>query len=146
MKYLPHLIAAGAALVIVGGKKLVPMAGEAVVSKISDAIANAEGFFVKGSKPARNNNPGNLTSNIGGAPAAVGKDGMFNVYLTPADGWSALNAQVRLMLNGKSKIYNPEMTIHQVAQKYTTTEQSIWASNVARHMGIPTTTRLSEIA
>ena len=33
---------------------------DVMISKIADAIAFAEGYFVSGSRPRRNNNPGDL--------------------------------------------------------------------------------------
>ena len=36
----------------------------AVISKIADAIAFAEGYFVSGSRPHRNNNPGDLERDL----------------------------------------------------------------------------------
>jgi hypothetical protein len=35
-----------------------------VISKIADAIAFAEGFYVPGSRPCRNNNPGDLERDL----------------------------------------------------------------------------------
>src|SRR5262245_45290140 len=71
------------------------------VRRISIAIATAEGFFVQGSRPNRNNNPGNLKEDLTGK--STGTDGPFVVYATTADGWEALDRQVQLMLNGGSR-------------------------------------------
>src|SRR5438309_9370956 len=71
---------------------------EAVISKIADAIAFAKGFFVAGSRPHRNNNPGDLERDL--TSKGRGWDGPYVIYATPQEGWEALRHQVRLMFNG----------------------------------------------
>lgn len=138
------------ALIILFGflimRKAFKPVNELVIQELAKAIARAEGFFVIGSRPAKNHNPGNLTVDIAGGPKAVGKDGMYVVYATDADGWEDLRGQVRLMFNGGSNVYNSEMTIQEMANRYTATEQTAWAANVARSLGVPVTTRLKNIA
>ena len=73
---------------------------EAVISKIADAIAFAEGFFVAGSRPHRNNNPGDLERDL--TSKGSGWDGPYVIYATPQDGWEALRHQVRLMFEGRA--------------------------------------------
>jgi hypothetical protein len=116
---------------------------DAVISRLADAIAFAEGYFAAGSRPQRNNNPGDLERDLTGK--AIGHDGPYMVYATPEDGMDALEYQVRLMFKG-SRIYNPSMTIAEVAQHYTTTQQSSWALNVAARLGVSTGTRIEDIA
>jgi hypothetical protein len=115
---------------------------EAVISKIADAIAFAEGYFVAGSRPRRNNNPGDLETDLTGK--AAGWDGPYVVYATPADGQEALERQVTLMFGG-SHVYSPSMSIAEVAKHYTATEQEAWARNVAARLGVGVETRLEEI-
>lgn len=107
------------------------------------AIAYAEGFYVNGSRPQRNNNPGDLTVDTIGK--GIGMDGPFIVYATPDDGWDALRQQVRLILTNTSRIYNTDMTIQDVANRYTTTDQSAWAMNVASKLGVSPDTKVSSI-
>lgn len=109
----------------------------------AQGIAIAEGYYVSGSRPNRNNNPGDLTVDTTGI--GIGKDGPFIVYATPADGWDALYKQVELMFTNASKIYNSGMTIRQIAEKYTTTDQLAWANNVARTLGISIDTPISAL-
>ena len=116
---------------------------EAVISKIADAIAFAEGFFVAGSHPHRNNNPGDLERDL--TSKGRGWDGPYVIYATPQEGWEALLRQVRLMFGG-SHIYKPSMTIAEVARHYTVTEPEIWARNVAARLRVPVDTRLEDIA
>ena len=115
----------------------------ALISKIADAIAFAEGYFVSGSRPRRNHNPGDLERDL------VGQDllrpGVGVIYATIQDGREALERQVRLMFAG-SRIYRPSMTIAEAALRYTATDQAAWAKNVAGRLGVSVDTRLDEIA
>jgi hypothetical protein len=115
----------------------------AVISKIADAIAFAEGYFAAGSRPRRNNNPGDLERDLIGK--ATGLDGPYVIYGNRQDGWEALEQQVRLMFSG-SHIYKPSMTIAEIAQHYTTTQPEIWARNVAEHLGVTVETTLKSIS
>jgi hypothetical protein len=114
----------------------------AVVSRIADAIAFAEGYYAAGSRPRRNNNPGDLERDLTGK--GIGRDGPFVIYATPEDGREALEHQVRLMFEG-SHVYKPFMTIAEIAQRYTVTNRSEWAAAVASHLGVTVETRLREL-
>jgi hypothetical protein len=46
---------------------------------------------------------------------------------------------------GGSHIYNPSMTIAEVARRYTSTDWVTWALNVAFRLGVTVSTRLDEI-
>jgi hypothetical protein len=115
---------------------------DALISRIADAIAFAEGYFVPGSRPRRNNNPGDLERDLTGK--GIAWDGPYVVYPSAADGFEALEHQVRLMFGG-SHIYRPSMTIAEVAMRYTESQQRIWAQNVAFRLGVTTETRLDAI-
>lgn len=115
---------------------------EAVISRIADAIAFAEGYFKEGSRPRRLNNPGDLERDLTGK--AIGHDGPYVIYRTAEDGREALELQVRLMFSG-SRIYRPSMTILEVAQHYTSTQSTDWAQNVAFRLGVGVETRLDQI-
>jgi hypothetical protein len=139
------LIVALIVLLLLGG--VVVVTNETVVKKIARAIAKAEGFYVAGSRPQRNHNPGNMTRDITGK--SIGNDQgpgvSYVLYQTDADGWEALEKQVRLMFTG-SRIYNPMMSIQEVANKYTATQQMEWARNVSGALGVTPATKLNEIA
>jgi hypothetical protein len=115
---------------------------EAVIVKIADAIAFAEGYYAAGSRPHRNNNPGDLELDVTGR--AVGHDGPYVIYASPQDGLDALKHQVCLMFEG-SHVYKPSMTIAEVARHYTSTDQEAWARNVAARLGVGVETRLLDL-
>jgi hypothetical protein len=65
------------------------------MSKLAEAIAHEEGFYVPGSLPQRDNNPGDLrhsphSFHSADAPDAIG------VIDTPSDGWADLERQLQL--------------------------------------------------
>ncbi len=109
----------------------------------AEGIALAEGFYVAGSRAARNHNPGNLTLDI--TNTAIKQDGMFMVYANDTDGWNALRKQVELILTNASGIYNSQMTLRQIGEKYTTTDQLAWSMNVASKLGIDIDTPVSSL-
>lgn len=113
-----------------------------IVSKIAQAIATAEGFHIQGSRPQRNNNPGDLTSSFGFQTS--GQDGPFPVFQSVTNGWNALYMQVSDMLSGNSSYYNPGMTISQIGAAYAP-NQPQWANNVASALGVTTETVLGDI-
>lgn len=120
---------------------------QSVADKLAYAIALAEGFFVAGSRPQRNHNPGDLETDITGA--GVGFDGPYVVYGSDADGWAALTQQVNLMFGG-SHVYDPSMTIAQVGWHYADGADdpqgaASWAANVASQLGVTVDTPLSEL-
>lgn len=124
----------------------------AATQLFSEGIALAEGFYVAGSRAARNHNPGNMTLDLIGKK--IGMDGMFVVYANDADGWANLRRQVEKILTNASGIYDSQMTLREIGQKYANTsppdEQLAWAINVASKLGIdidtPVSTLLTEAA
>jgi hypothetical protein len=111
---------------------------------IAQAIATAEGFYVSGSRPARNHNPGDMTADLIGK--AVGKDGAFVVYANDSDGWANLYAQINAWLEGTSAHANADSTIHDVSRFYTTTDQDAWANTVASKLGVSIDTPIGQVA
>lgn len=115
------------------------------VQNLADAIQFAEGYSVPGSIPNTLNNPGDLTVDITGT--GIGSVNGFVQYSSYTDGRAALEQQAADMLTGPpmSSIYNPAMTIAQVAAEYTKTEVSAWASNVASFLGVSVNTPIGQI-
>jgi hypothetical protein len=69
--------------------------GYSIVSKLAEAIAHEEGFYVQGSIPQTRNNPGDLrhsphSFHTGNAPDDIG------TIDTAADGWEDLERQLGL--------------------------------------------------
>lgn len=57
------------------------------------AIARQEGFYVAGTRAARNNNPGNLEAGkFAVAHGATGSDGRFAIFPSAEAGFAALKA------------------------------------------------------
>jgi hypothetical protein len=139
-----------AVLTYTGGsaiEEVVMSASQSIVNKIANAIAIAEGFFNPGSRPRKNHNPGDFERDITGK--GVGFDGPYVIYANDEDGWDALKKQVALMFEGSS-IYNPNMTISDVAYHYADGKHdpqgaANWAANVAAELGVDVDMRLIDI-
>lgn len=121
-----------------------PAYSTARVQQLAAAIARAEGFGVRGSRPTRNNNPGDIrTAGVrypGQRRIAAGR---YVVFATPADGWAALQAQIVRILEGRSRYYTLHTTINQMSRRYAETWQP-WAKQVARGLRVPGTTTLGD--
>ena len=114
------------------------------VQKIAQAIATAEGFYVSGSRPQRNNNPGDMTQDLIGK--STGKDGAFVVYANVDDGWSNLYAQIQKWLDGTSSHATATSTITDISSFYTTNDQASWATNVANALGVSIDTQIGQVS
>jgi hypothetical protein len=121
------------------------------VAAIAEAIARAEGYFVKGEHDGRSllhrlNNPGGLKKPaLGADDLPTWEDTGLIIFPTAEMGWAALRHQVRMMLNGDSEIYDPSDTLITVGLKYADGDEN-WGSNVAMNLGVPPTARLTELA
>lgn len=62
------------------------------MTKLARAIAQQEGFFVKGTKPQRDHNPGDLKH----GPRITGWDGEIGIEPSDDAGWSDLERQIQL--------------------------------------------------
>ena len=125
---------------------------EARVADIAQAIALAEGYYASGehdghSLPYRLNNPGALKKPaLGAADLPTWQDTGLVVFPSTALGWAALRHQVRLMLSGGSRIYDPSDTIATVAAKYTGGDASAgWSARVAATLGVPAVSTLADL-
>ena len=134
--------------------RLVERAGIAPdhVDQIAAAIAVAEGYYARGehdgrSLPYRLNNPGALKKPaLGAAELPTWQDTGLVIFPTPDMGWAALRHQVRLMLTGGSRIYDPSDTLTDVARKYTGGDQSHgWSWSVARSLGVGPDATLADL-
>ena len=132
-KYLLLIAGAFVLLAIAGGGAL--MSGyPSYVTRLSEAIATAEGYFVSGSQPNRKNNPGDIETG-----------GIVNTYATTEAGWDALYRQVSMMFDGSSSHYNPGMTIEQIGYVYSPDGAENWIANVTGYLGVTRNTTLNDL-
>ncbi len=106
----------------------------------AESIAVAEGYGLPGAIPTVRNNPGDLKLS----------GGVITTFPTIDAGWEALYHQLELIRDGESAYYNTAMTIREMANVWTTTQQDAWAGNVVRAMNnrgfsVTLSTRLSDI-
>lgn len=109
----------------------VPAYSTARVDALMHAIGDAEGFGVKGAKPTRLNNPGDLK-----------QVDTYIHFRTKAEGWAALRAQLVRIIAGQSKHYTLDMTIQQMGVRYAGSR--VWARNVARSLNVSPSTKLAD--
>lgn len=123
------------------------MVSDQLVEKFAQAIASAEGFGPPENLPTRCNNPGDLTDDgdigLGTARSAGFGAANITIYRTPEDGWNRLRNKIRMMLEGRSKVYHLWMTIAMVGEVYA--RDANWGINVARDLGVPVTTPLQDL-
>jgi hypothetical protein len=115
------------------------------VQNLARAIAKAEGFYTRGSKPARLHNPGDIRSQLHHAyPGQVGIDRQgYVLFRNDRAGWAALEAQIDRIAAGDSKFYTVNSTLKQMARRYATSPT--WIRNVAHNLGVTPDTQLWEI-
>jgi hypothetical protein len=102
------------------------------IKRLASAIAFAEGFGIPGAIPTRANNPGDLVI-PGWTGGQLGAE-KISVFESPAEGWNRLYRQLWLIQSGKSSVYTVNMTIAQMAARWTATEPNHWASNVVSYL------------
>ena len=105
------------------------------------AIASAEGYGIPNAIPTLANNPGDLVI-PGWTGATLGAEGIsvfdaddLNNPLPPNGGWYRLFHQLQFIVDGTSRVYNLDMSIEQMAERWTDTQTDAWASNVATYLG-----------
>jgi len=102
-------------------------------SDLAAAIAYAEGFGVPGAIPTVRNNPGDLT-----------QSGVIATYPDSTAGYTALETQLQTIAAGRSRYYNPNMSIAQIGSIYANGDPN-WASNVADYLGVSPDTPFSAV-
>lgn len=120
---------------------------EAQKSRIEEwaaAIKEFEGWFV-GSRSYRNNNPGNLRW----SKYQMDTDGGFSVFKDYETGWKALIFQLTIAVDGRSKVYKPEDTLHEFFAKYAPSVDNnhpeTYAKFVAQKLGVTINTQIKEL-
>jgi hypothetical protein len=112
------------------------------IKELAQAIASAEGFGIPGSIPTLAHNPGDLV-----VPGWVGEvlgEGV-SVFDSDNSGWQHLYHQIGRIAVGSSHVYSLDMTIEQMAARWTETQVEAWAQNVASFLSVPVTTTLREL-
>lgn len=112
------------------------------IKRFAQAIARAEGFYVAGSIPQKAHNPGDIKM-INWTGPTLGEG--ISVFQSDDAGWSALYRQLWIIVTGQSSNYYLDMTIDQMAAKWTATQQSSWAKNVAGFLAVDTKTPLVSV-
>lgn len=138
------LIAGGAYLAFRGGAAVVMGAVQSYqVQQLAKAISIAEGTSYQDGTPNLNslgmqrNNPGDIEDSMG----------QIITYGTVIEGWNALYAQCRKMLDGTSQVYQPSFTLMQTAVLYTGNDQPVaWARSVAQTLGLTINNTLQDVA
>jgi hypothetical protein len=105
----------------------------AQVVALSCAIAHAEGFWVPGARPRRQNNPGDLVA-----------DGAVNgVFYSRMEGFDALAWKVAHLLAGASHTYPLALTWHDFAERWTGGDHAgSWCDAIADDLNVDPATTL----
>jgi len=116
----------------------------------ANAIAQFEGYDSSGSRPQRNNNPGDLK--YAGQPGATGQDSSgFAIFPDAATGFQALYNQLQAYVNEYPDYSLLQIMAHYLGQGSTPASNSqgnafTYAQAVASSIGVSTSTTLAELA
>jgi|SRR5713101_6461386 len=113
------------------------------VKAFAKAISVAEGFGIANDIPTKAHNPGDLVLGDRGN-GVLGREGI-TIFPDNASGWNALYHELNLIVNSESHVYTLDMTISDMAYKWTDTSQDAWAETVANQLGVTRDTPLSQI-
>jgi hypothetical protein len=115
----------------------------------ANTIAQFEGFNSPGTRPARNNNPGDLK--YAGQVGAIGADaGNFAVFPDPVTGFQALYRQLQKYVTDYPNDTILDITAHYLGQSTPTRNAQgdafTYAAAVASSLGVDISTTLAELA
>lgn len=117
--------------------------GDAAIEFFRIGIPKAEGFGIPGKIPTLAHNPGDLViPNWQGQK--LGPEGI-SVFSSDAEGYNRLRFQLYLIGSEQSANFSLDMTIAQMAQKWTRTDPDNWARIVAGSIGTTTDTTLRDL-
>jgi hypothetical protein len=119
------------------------------ISTWAAAIAQFEGFNASGSRPARNNNPGDLK--FAGQPGAVGTDPAgFAIFPDPGTGWTALYNQLNAYVSNFPGYSILQIMAHYLGQSTATSDAQgnayTYANFVASALGVDVSATLGALA
>lgn len=106
------------------------------LDKWAMAIMEFEGWS-KGSISYKNNNPGNIKW-----PNTPHDKYGHSIFTTFHEGWDTLVKQLTMAVTGKSKVYQPDMTLLEFFSKYAEANSKPYAEFVARRLGISIWTQI----
>ena len=142
MKWLWIALGIGVILTLGAGVAVVTGLDE-IVNKMAEAIKSFEGWS-PGSRSYRNNNPGNLK--FAGQAGAVGEDEEGHaIFASYAEGWSALQRQIRAAFTGISHVYGLTDTLYSFFAKYAEGNSTEYAEYVAAQLGVSPDDNLASI-
>jgi hypothetical protein len=97
-----------------------------------EAMARQEGFYVKGSRPQRNNNPGDIEyGKFARAHGAIGTDGRFAIFPDAETGFAAMRALLASAYKG--------LTVAEALNKYAPpveNETNVYLAHVCGWAGV----------
>jgi hypothetical protein len=142
-----------AKLLLALGLSLLPAIGQSQtldaqkLDSFAAAVAHAEGFGVRHAIPTRYHNPGDLKSARIYHPLpgqkTLGKGGHI-VFKSDAAGWAALKDYLSKMVDGRSRRFNPDMTLAQASRVYAGNWRP-WLGMVTKELSVPASVRLREL-
>lgn len=115
----------------------------------ANVIAQFEGFNTPATRPARNNNPGDLK--FAGQPGAIGADpGGFAIFPDPVTGFQALYRQLQKYVTDYPNDSILDITAHYLGQpapmRNAQGDAFTYAAAVASSLGVDMSTTLGELA
>ena len=110
---------------------------------LAHAIAQAEGYFKKGTIPQRYRNPGDLKAGHTPLPGQhkIGKAGHI-VFVNDEAGWAALREYLTGIAEGRRKHYVASMTLSATSRVYAQRWQP-WLRIVTKELGVPGSTPIN---
>jgi hypothetical protein len=114
--------------------------GYSIVSKLAEAIAHEEGFYVPGSVPNRDNNPGDLRHSPHSFHSAGDPNGIGQID-TITDGWSDLERQLQIYASRG-------LTVAQAIEEYappTENNSAAYLAYVCQYVGCQPTDLVSDV-
>lgn len=119
------------------------MMSHKAVLKMAYAIMEWEGYW-KGSVSYRNNNPGNIKA--AGQDGCTGSDKSGHaIFVDFRAGWDALINQIKMMTDGRSTVYNGDMTFYKVFSIYAEANSRAYAEFVAERLKVLPIARLKDV-
>lgn len=137
-------------------KQLTPQKPRSRLEEWATAIKRFEGwavpgeylngkYYPQGSLSYRHKNPGNLRY----SKYQAGTKNNFSYFNTYAEGWKALLFQLRIAVDGRSSVYNPDMTLLDFFKVYAPSSDNNYpkkyASFVSKQLGVTTDTMIKDI-